>query len=120
MLKKTVVYDDFDGNKSEGDYYFNLSQVEIVRLELSLDGGLEAYINSMTQGPEIDGRKILSLFEQLIQMSFGVKTEDGKRFEKSPELTNNFINSGAYSALCMSLLKDQESAQEFFSSLTGK
>ena len=40
MLKKTIQFQDFNGNSRTEDFYFNLTQAEVTELELSVDGGL--------------------------------------------------------------------------------
>ena len=44
MLKKTISYTDYDGNQRTEDFYFNLSKAEITEMELSMEGGMRAYI----------------------------------------------------------------------------
>ena len=39
MLKKTVLYTDYNENEREEDLYFNLSKAEIMEMELSISGG---------------------------------------------------------------------------------
>ena len=39
MIKKTISYEDFDGNTRTQDYWFHLSEREIARLELETPGG---------------------------------------------------------------------------------
>lgn len=38
MLKKTISYEDFDGNQRTEDHYFNLTEAEITEMELSMNG----------------------------------------------------------------------------------
>lgn len=40
MLKKTIDYTDYDGNKRTEDFYFNLTKAEVAEMELSTEGGL--------------------------------------------------------------------------------
>ena len=46
----------------------------------------------------------MGVFEKIITGSYGKKSEDGRRFIKSPELTEEFLQSAAYSALFMELI----------------
>ena len=49
MFIKTISYKDFDGNERSEDFYFNLTQSEILKLETSLNGGLTSYMSLMVQ-----------------------------------------------------------------------
>lgn len=49
MFIKTINYKDFDGNERSEDFYFNLTQSEILKLETSLNGGLTSYMSLMVQ-----------------------------------------------------------------------
>ena len=44
MIKKTITYEDYDGNTRTQDFWFNLSQREIARMEVSTPGGFEAMV----------------------------------------------------------------------------
>ena len=78
MFKEHFEYEDYNGVKREEDHYFNLSQPEIVKLNFSSAGGLKETVLRLTQ--EQNGGKIIELFERIIQMSIGRKSEDGRRF----------------------------------------
>jgi hypothetical protein len=111
MLQKKVNYIDFNGEAQEEVLYFNLTEPEIVRLDVEFEGGLETYTANLdTERPE----NILSLFERIIKVAFGKKSEDGKYFRKSEEETAKFYDSAAYSALFVSLVQDADTAAAFF------
>ena len=40
MLKKTINYTDYNGNERTEDFYFNLTEAEILEMEMSKTGGL--------------------------------------------------------------------------------
>lgn len=111
MLKKRIKYTDYDGNEREEDFYFNLSKAELVELELTTDGGLEQMIQKITDTRDMP--KLIELFKRLILMSYGEKSENGKRFIKSKELSDAFAQTEAYSELFMELATDDKAASEF-------
>lgn len=115
MLTKVVKYTDFNGNARSDTLYFNLSEAEIARLEFSYPNGLESYVNKLNSEERPD--EILDLFEKVIQMSYGEKSEDGRHFRKSPEKTTEFMQSVAYNSLFMELLTNADTAAQFFSGL---
>ena len=115
MLKKTIKYIDFDENEQEETLYFNLTEPEVVRLDVSFPGGLEEYINNFDEN--VNPQDILKLFEEVIRASYGEKTADGRSFIKEPEAVNLFYQSAAYSALFVELIKDADKAAAFFNAL---
>lgn len=112
MLKKTITYIDFDDNERTEDFYFNISKAEAAEMEMSVDGGLTAMINRITSSQ--DNPKIFQLFKEFILKSYGQKSPDGKRFEKSEEISKAFSETGAYEVLFMEIATDPEKAADFF------
>lgn len=111
MLKKTIEYVDYDGNKRKEDFWFNLSKAEIMEMELLQDGGLEKLIKKIISTQNTP--KLVELFKTLILKSYGEKSDDGRRFIKSPELTKEFTETEAYSQLFMELAVDADAAANF-------
>jgi len=115
MLKKVVKYIDFDGKERSDTLYFNLTEPEVVRLDVKFPGGLEEYINNLDE--KVNPQDILSLFEEVLQASYGEKSDDGRYFIKDTEAVEKFDQSAAYSALFVELVKDAEKAASFFNAL---
>lgn len=115
MLKKQISYEDYDGNKRQEDFYFNLTKAEITEMELSIPGGLVNHINTITKAQ--DGTEIMKVFKDIILGSYGEKSPDGKRFIKSEELSTAFSQTEAYSILFMSLVTDAEAAAAFINGI---
>lgn len=115
MIKQTITYDTFDGETLTEDFYFNLSKGEVIRMEMQLEGGLKATLERLIQTR--DGKEIMAIIENLILTSYGVKSLDGRRFEKSDEELFKFKNSDAYSELLYKLLTDADKASTFVNGL---
>lgn len=115
MLKKTIKFKDLDGNPMERDAYFHLGKAELMRWQQSERGGLSEILDKIIK--EQDNVKIYHYFEELIKMSYGVKRADNLGFHKSPEITEEFMETDAYSELIMSLIGDAEAAAEFVNKL---
>lgn len=111
MIKKTLTYTDFNGVERTEDFYFNLTKAELTEMELSQEGGLEALIHRIINAK--DQRVIVSTFKNLVLKAYGEKSEDGRRFMKSPEITANFVATAAYSEIFMELATDENAASEF-------
>lgn len=111
MIKKTITFEDFNGNPQTEDYYFNLSKLEIVEMELKFPEGLEGYIQKITETES--GVEAYKLFKEIILSSYGVKSQDGKRFEKSEELRLSFEQSPALAELIFEFLSNADAGAEF-------
>lgn len=111
MLKKTITYTDFNGTSRTEDFYFNLTKAEIAEMEMSTSGGLAEMIQNIVK--QQDTPSIIKIFKDLLLKSYGVKSPDGKRFEKSDEIRKEFEFTEAYSELFMELATDANAAAEF-------
>lgn len=111
MLKKSISFEDLDGNKLTEDFYFNLSKAEIAEMELVQKDGLVKYLEKIVK--EEDREKLIELFKGLITRSVGRRSEDGRRFIKSQEIIDEFVQSDAYSELFIELVTNANTAAEF-------
>ena len=118
MLKKTITFTDYDGNERTEDFYFNLNQTELFRMEASTTGGMEKMLEKIVSTQ--DTQKIVELFEKIILMAYGEKSADGKRFIKSPELSEAFKQTEAYDQLFMEMLTDGDAALNFINGILPK
>lgn len=117
MIKKTISYTDYDGNERKEDFYFNLNRAEIVELEMSVEGGLSAWGQSIIDAR--DSEAIIKMFKNIIGSAYGVKSPDGRRFIKSEELKNEFFQTEAYSELLTEFLTNTKSMTDFFNGLVN-
>ena len=111
MLKKTITYTDYDGTTRKEDFYFNLNKSELMRLDLTTEGGVEKLIKKMIS--ERDNKKIFETFEKIILMSYGEKSLDGRRFIKSEELSREFTQTEAYNVLLLELTENEKTMADF-------
>ena len=115
MLKKTIAYTDYNGVERKEDFYFNLSKAEVMEMELSTTGGLAEMIKRIVAAQ--DQPAIIKVFKDLILKAYGEKSPDGKRFIKSPELSDAFAQTEAYSILFMELATNDEAAAKFINGI---
>ena len=115
MVKKTITYTDYNGVQRTEDFYFNLTKAEVSEMELGVDGGLSAMIDSIIKAKNVPA--IIKIFKELLMKSYGVKSADGRRFIKSPEITAEFMQTEAYSILFMELGTDAEKAADFVNAI---
>lgn len=111
MIVRNIKYTDYNGNEREEEYCFHLTKAELMEMQLSVNGGLEALVRQivMTQ----DTKKIVSIFKEIIMKSFGVKSLDGKRFIKDEDVLKEFMQTEAYSQLFIELATDADKAAAF-------
>lgn len=118
MLKREITYEDLDGNKVTDTFYFNLFKGELIDMELSAEDGFGAMLQRIVLTK--NAKLLVSEFKKLILMSYGKKTEDGKRFVKSDELREEFSQSAAFDALFLELATDETAAANFIQGVIPK
>lgn len=111
MLKKTIAYVDYNGNERVEDFYFNLTKAEATEMELSVEGGLTKKLEYIVNSE--NNKEIIALFKEIILKAYGEKSQDGKRFIKSEELSEAFSQTEAFSELFMELALDEKAAADF-------
>ena len=63
------------------DFYFNLNKAEIMEMQLTTVGGLDAYLKKIISAQDMP--TLMRIFKDLILKSYGVKSDDGRRFIKN-------------------------------------
>lgn len=115
MLAKKIKYTDYNGVEREEKFYFNLTKAELLEMELVKKGGLQTYLKRIIN--EQDQEKIVEIFKEIILKAYGKKSDDGKRFIKSKELTEEFVQTEAYSELYVELVTNADAAANFINSI---
>jgi hypothetical protein len=120
MLKKTIKYVDFNGNEVIEDFYFNLTKAEVAEWEVNastldsegnISGGMQQMLNDVVASGS--GARIIAVFKEIIKKSIGVKSQDGRFFNKSPHVYEEFEMSAAFSEFFLELLSDPDAAANF-------
>lgn len=126
MLKKSITYTDYNGDKQTDECYFNLSKAELMEIQVSEKGGFENYLTALIE--EKDSKKIYNLFKEIVLMAYGVKSADGHAFIKKKvvdgemiKLRDEFEQTEAFSELMMELLSGgDKTIAEFINKLIPK
>ena len=118
MLKREIIYENYDGETVSDTYYFNLTKSEILSLEASYNGGLDAAIKRIIDAK--DSMALIAEFQRIILLSYGIKSEDGKRFIKSDQLRDEFSQTAAYDVLFMELATNDKLAADFMIGIMPK
>ena len=118
MLIRPITYENFDGETVTETFHFNLSKSEIVELQVSYKEGLEAAIARIVRTE--DKKKLIEEFKRIILLSYGERSEDGKRFVKNDELREAFSQTAAYDSLFIELATDDTAAADFIKGILPK
>ena len=111
MLTKTIKYTDYNGVERTEDFYFNLNKAGIMEMQLTTVGGLDAYLKKIISAQDMP--TLMRIFKDLVLKSYGVKSDDGRRFIKNEKLREEFEQTEAYSILYMELSTDADAAAAF-------
>ena len=111
MLKKTITYEDYDGNSRTETLYFNLNSSELVKLMYSKGGKFEDYVKSIVEAKDVE--TLYDLFVKIVDMAYGKKSMDGRQFTKSPEILADFKSTLAYDKFIMQLVTDDKASADF-------
>ena len=115
MLKKDITYKTFTGEQVTDTFTFHLSPGVLLEIEAETQGGMEATLQRMqdTNDPGL----IMNTFKKLISRSIGKISVNGKQFIQNDEVRNEFLQSNAYSALLLELIRDEAFAVTFFNGI---
>lgn len=119
MYAKMIKFKDFNDVEREEEHFFNLNKAEVIKwLTTSGDYTLDKVLERLSK--ERNGKKIMEAFEEMIKMSYGKPSLDGRKFEKSEDIWNDFYRSDAYSELFTELVTDAAAAADFVNRIIPK
>lgn len=111
MYVKPITYTDYDGVQHTDKFYFNISKAELIEMDASETGGLTKRLQEIVDANET--ADIFKRVKSIILKAYGRKSPDGKRFIKSPEMSQEFEQTEAYSELIMEFMQNPKSFEEF-------
>lgn len=119
MLKKTMTYTDYNGVQRTEDFYFHLSEAELLEMETGVDGGLTAMMNKLIATNNVP--EVMKIFKDLVLKAYGEKSADGRRFVKVDDrgvpLHIAFSQIPAYSDLYVMLATNADEAAKFMNGI---
>lgn len=116
MIKKTVTYTDYNGEERTETYRFNLNRVEVLDMQMTTIGGYTEKLQALIDAKNTT--ELYKLFKDLVLRSYGVVSEDGKRFIKTDKLREEFEQTEAYVTIYMELATNTDKAIEFINGIT--
>ena len=111
MLKKTIEYKDYNDVVRKEDFYFNLTQAEVVEMETEQTGGLAEMITRAVNAKDMP--TVIRIFKDLVLRAYGEKSLDGRQFVKNEKVREAFAQTEAYSILFMELATNADAAAAF-------
>ena len=118
MIKWTVEYTDYNDNPVKEDIYFHLNKAELMEMNLNANGAYSEFINRISNSR--DYKALGEEFKNIILKAYGVKSDDGRTFRKSPEMAREFEQSEAYATLYMELISDANKLAKFVRGMVPK
>lgn len=120
MIKKTIAYTDFNGVQRAEDVYFNLTKAELMDMELTTEGGMAERLQRIIDAN--NGVEIYKTFKSFVRLAYGVKSADGRRFQKKDPVTgrllfDEFEETEPYNVFFTEILTDTQKAIDFVNAL---
>lgn len=117
MYKETIPYIDYNDKERSEDFYFDLSQAELIEMEMTTPGGFTGMLDRAVKAQ--DYPTLFKAFKDFVYKSYGEKSVDGREFKKSDEITARFTQTRAYSQLMTRLCSDADYASKFVNAIVG-
>lgn len=118
MFVDKITYTDFDGVERTEECRFNLTDAEVVQLELQEKGTFTDLLRRIIDAKNTS--EIITEVDRLLMASYGEKSPDGRYFDKSPEVKARFKSSAMYSQVFMKLMTDDEYGANFINNVIPK
>ena len=115
MFKRTETYTDYNGVERTEDFYFNLTESELVEMEIGTVGGLAETVRALIASKDV--KTVIAIFKDLVFKAYGEKSPDGKRFVKSYEISKAFSETEAYNQIFMDLATNADAAAAFINGI---
>lgn len=119
MFKKTMTFDDLNGDEVTQTFYFNYNKKEIAEmLEIKdLEGKLKLLQTPIEESgltQQENTQQAYDILQDLILDAYGEKGADNVTFVKNPELREYWRNHVAFVELIFELIENPEAAGQFF------
>ena len=116
MQKEKITYTDYNGNLRTEEFYFNLSETDLMKLARVAEGeDLASMLQRISESGDIN--IVSDTFDKILSLAYGEKSQDGRRLVKGPEVWKAFTETPAYDILIMKMLRDATYAATFMNNL---
>ena len=111
MFSRKFEYTGYDGQPHADTYWFNLTEAELLKMELGKVGGIRNFMGKLLK--EDKPSEVVDMFEKIILGAVGERSIDGRKFVKSKEISEDFSQTPAYSQLFVELVTDGKKLSAF-------
>lgn len=111
MIIKPITYKDFNGNERTENHCFHLSKLDRTKFMAKYN------LQKVMAGEEelTDPYQIITMLDEIIIKSHGVRSDDGKRFNRD----DTFADSAAYEALMNELMFGDDTDDKVIAFMKG-
>lgn len=135
MFTKTITYEDFNGTERTETHHFNLTQTEFMEIYANMPEGLSKAVDAMdpidpnnTDNENLEATAVkvietlgndgvLNFYKELVLKAYGIKSEDGRRFIKSKQLSEEFSQTLAYDNMMMEFMTTEKASSDFINAI---
>ena len=118
VVIKDITYTDLNGDPQMERAWFRLSALELNELNDMYDGKTDKLLDKAIKNK--DTSFIAKYLKDVIVLAYGVKSEDGKKLVKTPEIREAFDGSLAFDEIYTELLLNPEEVERFIEGITPK
>lgn len=120
MISKTITFQDFsDPPKTVTQkLWFNMTRQQVVEWEARTGEGVLEHFDRISKSQ--DKEALYDAFEDFLLRCYGIRSDDGSRHDKSPEISRDFKNSAAYDEFFMQFVENQDLIVEFLKGVLPK
>lgn len=116
MFQREITYDNLDGESVKATYWFGLDASEIALLKMTHKRDIGEYFNRIIRSE--DNLEIMTMFQELLKL--GVGRREGQRFDKSKDVKDEFVQTGAMNALFFELIQTKDQGASFINDMFPK
>lgn len=121
MIKKTIKFEDYNGNPQSLDFWFHINKAEAADFRFSEDGSdIVETLSRIMNDEDLNVRVILEMFKEIVRLAVGQKSEDGLRFIKNDDIRATLFETEAYSELFSEMIEDADFAGKFIAGMLPK
>ena len=126
MFTDIIKYVDFDGNEQEEEVRLNLTKPECKELDLKYEseGGIFQHLKNLIgdkKGSDIPQKPMYDFLIEIIEVAYGRKSDDGRRFiKRNPDgskLSYEFMDSACCAKFIEMILGEEIDLDKFINSV---
>lgn len=118
MIAKTINYINYNGDKATEKAYFDMTEREMTLFVLKYandETSLQNYIKRIAA--EGNTKNVFDFIDDLLLTAYGTKSDDGTRFIKDKNKTEQFATSEPYSVVFTEMMTSVDSLIDFIAGL---